>query len=179
MSRRREFQLSASVWLARTNVAKAKKGAVCPSDPPSKWEGAVVQWLLLITTKQLQTHMARAKGPSHTGRPGDKPYSVRRPRQPTTLPTVHSHATRPRCSPALLLLPHQVLQLKLQGGRGIMSVIWPHWQWNVMVPVQLAGTLGRKVCLLRSMLTMTAAKMWSKAVRKIGESCNFQTATGQ
>lgn len=79
MSRQSEFQLSPSLRRAGTSVAEAEKGAVCPADPPCKWEGAVVQWLLLITTKQLQTHRATAKGPSHTARPGDKPYSVGRP----------------------------------------------------------------------------------------------------
>lgn len=35
-----------------------------------------------------------------------------------------------------------------------------------MVPVQLAGTLGREVCLCRSMHTMTAAEFISKAKKK-------------
>lgn len=63
MSRQNEFQLFPALWLVGTSEAKAEKGAVCPSDPPYKWEGAVVQWLLLITTKQLQTHSTIAKGP--------------------------------------------------------------------------------------------------------------------
>lgn len=46
-----------------------------------------------------------------------------------------------------------------------------------MVPVQLAGTLGREVCLFRSMHTMTAAELWSKAGRKKEEDCNLQTGT--
>lgn len=48
-----------------------------------------------------------------------------------------------------------------------------------MVPVQLAGTLGREVCLFRSMYTMTAAELWSKAGRKIEDVCNLQTGTDQ
>lgn len=46
-----------------------------------------------------------------------------------------------------------------------------------MVPVQLAGTLGREVCLFRSMHTMTAAELWSEAGRKIEDDCNLQTGT--
>lgn len=46
-----------------------------------------------------------------------------------------------------------------------------------MVPVQLAGTLGREVCLFRSMHTMTAAELWSKAGGKIEEDCNLRTGT--
>lgn len=124
MSRQSEFQLSASLRLAETSVAEAEKGAVCPADPPCKWEGAVVQWLLLITTKQLQTHRVTAKGPSHTARPGDKPYSVGRPQAACCAPCYPQFTPTPwgpRFSPALLL-PHQLLWLKLQGGRGIMSV---------------------------------------------------------
>ncbi len=124
MSRQSEFQLSPSLRLAGTSVAEAENGAVCPADPPCKWEGAVVQWLLLITTKQLQTHRATAKGPSHTARPGDKPYSVGRPQAARCAPRYPQFTPTPwgpRCSPALLL-PHQLLWLKLQGGRGIMSV---------------------------------------------------------
>lgn len=48
-----------------------------------------------------------------------------------------------------------------------------------MVPVQLAGTLGREVCLFRSMQTMTAAELWSKAGKKIEEDCNLQIGTKQ
>lgn len=124
MSRQSEFQLFPALWLVGTSEAKAKKGAVCPSDPPYKWEGAVVQWLLLITTKQLQTHRATAKGPSHTAGPGDKPYSVGRP-QAARCTSCNTQFTPtpwgPRCGPELLL-PHQLLWLKLQGGKGIMSV---------------------------------------------------------
>lgn len=64
-----EFQKSLSLWLPRSSEAKAKKGAVSPPDPPSKWEGAVLQWLHLITPKQLQTCRVKAKGPSHIARP--------------------------------------------------------------------------------------------------------------
>lgn len=124
MSRQNKFQCCPTLRLARTNAARAEKGAVCPADPPCKWEGAVVQWLLLITTEQLQTHRNTAKGPSHTARPGDKPYSVGWPqaarcasRYPQFTPTPQG----PCCSPALLL-PHQLLWQKLQGGRGIVSV---------------------------------------------------------
>lgn len=45
-----------------------------------------------------------------------------------------------------------------------------------MVPVQLPGTLGREVCLFRSMHSMTAAELWTKA-RKIEEDYNLQTGT--
>ena len=43
-----------------------------------------------------------------------------------------------------------------------------------MVPVQLVGTLGREVCLFRSMHTMTAAELWSKAERKTEVALTFR-----
>lgn len=103
MSRQTEFQLSPSLRLAGTSVAKAEKGAVCPADPPCKWEGAVVQWLLLITTKQLQTHRATAKGA--------QPYCQARGQALqcgeatggplcSSLPSAHSHAMRPPLQPS-------------------------------------------------------------------------------
>lgn len=46
-------------------------------------------------------------------------------------------------------------------------------------PCSAGRTLGREVCLFRSMHTMTAAELWSKAGREIEEDCNLQTGTEQ
>lgn len=103
MSRQSEFQLFPSLWLAGTSVAKSEKGAVCPADPPCKWEGAVVQWPRLITTKQLQTHSTTAIGA--------QPYSQTRGQALqcgeatggplcSSLPSTHSHAMRPLLQPS-------------------------------------------------------------------------------
>lgn len=114
------FVSNLSSWPAKTNAAKANKGAACPSDPPCKWEVAFSEWLRLITTKQLQTCGDIEKG----AQPCCQASRVGRSRQPVELCYPHFPPTPwgPHCSPVPVLLPHQVLWLKLQGGKGIMSV---------------------------------------------------------
>ena len=181
-SRQTEFRLSPSLRLAVTSAAEVEKGAVCPADPPCKWEGAVAQWLLLITTKQLQTHRATAEGPSRTARPGDKPCSVGRPqaarcapRYPRFTPTPWG----PRYSPALLL-PHQLLGLKLQGGRGIMSVNTTALTKKCHGPCSAGRRLwgGRYVCL-DPCTPWQLLNSRPRQQRKIEDERNLQKGAGQ
>lgn len=156
-----EFHHSLSLRLPRSSVAKTQTSAVHPSDPPCKWEGAVLQWLHLITLQQLQTCRATAKGPKpHSQARGQALQCAEATGRLAVLRATHRsllcHKATP-CNP-VLLLPHQVLQKKLQGGEGIKSVNTTALTTKCHGPcVQLAGTLGREVCLFRSMHTVTAA----------------------
>lgn len=122
-----------------------------------------MHWLLLITTKQLQTHGATAKGaPARPAGPGDEAKSVARPQagpppRSALGPQVHSHAEmRPRqpCSPAA----SSTCRAEIAGRQGESRLrVRPHSQRNVTV----TETSGREVCPLRSAHIMTAAELLS------------------
>lgn len=125
------------------------------------------------------------RGPSRAARPGDKPNSVGRPqaarcapRSPRLTPTPRGD----RRSPALLL-PHQLLGPKLQGGGGIVSVNMTALTKKCHGPRCVRPGLwgGRYVCL-DPMHIVTAAELLSKAMWGAGvglkEDCNLQTGRG-
>lgn len=87
-----------------------------------------------------------------------------------------------RRSPALLL-SHQLLGPKLQGGGGIVSVNTTALTKKCHGPHSIGPGLwgGRYVCL-DPVHMVTAAELWSKARRGAGvglkEGCNLQTGRG-
>lgn len=120
-----------------------------------------MQRRLLITTKQLQTHSAKAKGPSQC-----RPVRAQAPQCGeatggplcSSQPSVYSHATRPPLKPSAPAASSS-FQAEIAGWQGNRVCKYDHTDKEMSrSPFSRAGTWGREVCLFRSLHTMSGPR---------------------